>query len=72
MEMTKKNVKGALGIETDADLARFFGCLRQAVDQWPDDGLIPTARQWELRARRPDLFPAPDGAVPVAVEQKAA
>lgn len=57
MDMTKPAVKKALGIETDADLARFFDCLRQAVDQWPDDGPIPQARQWELRARRPDLFP---------------
>lgn len=57
MDMTKTAVKKALDIDTDAELARYFGCLRQAVDQWGVDDPIPQARQWELRARRPDLFP---------------
>lgn len=58
MEMTKKAVKAALNIDTDADLARQFtpSIGRWAVGQWPDDKPIPSARQWELRAKFPDIF----------------
>ena len=61
MEMTKTAVKSALGIETDAELARQFipPIGRWAVGQWPDDKPIPESRQWQLRARFPDKFPAP-------------
>lgn len=64
--MTKRAVKLALGIETDADLARQFSppIGRWAVGQWPDDKPIPKARRWELRAKRPDVFgdaPGQDG-----------
>jgi len=55
--MTKRAVKAALEIETDAELARVFGIIRQAVNQWPDDAPIPERRQWELRARFPRKFP---------------
>ena len=60
MNMTKREVKTALGIQTDADLARLFGIGRWAVGQWPEDQPIPEGRQWQLRAKRPDLFPMPD------------
>jgi hypothetical protein len=56
MDMTKTAVKKALGLETDAELARFFGISRWAVGQWPADEPIPEGRQWELRARKPALF----------------
>lgn len=60
MDMTKRAIKGALGLESDAELARFFHVNRQAVGKWDEDAPIPEGRQWELRARRPDLFaPAP-------------
>lgn len=65
MDMTKTEVKFALGLATDAELARFFETSRQAVDKWPDDEPIPKGRQWELRARRPDIFGEPP-AVPVS------
>ena len=58
MDMTKRAVKEALGIETDAELARFFDIGRWAVGQWPDDKPIPEGRQWQARALRPDLFGA--------------
>ena len=47
MDMTKREVKAALGIETDAELARQFSppIGRWAVGQWPDDQPIPKARQ---------------------------
>lgn len=57
MDMTKRAVKAALEIETDAALAAYFDIGRWAVGQWPDDEPIPEGRQWELRAKRPDLFP---------------
>lgn len=59
MDMTKRNVKSALEIDTDAELARFFGIGRWAVGQWGEDDPIPEGRQWQVRARRPDLFPPP-------------
>lgn len=60
MDMTKRAVKTALQLETDADLARFFNIGRAAVGFWQDDEPIPEARQWELRARRPELFAGDD------------
>lgn len=58
MEMTKQAVKRALGIETDADLARQFTppIGRWAVGQWAEDKPIPAGRQWELRAKFPNKF----------------
>ena len=60
MNMTKREVKTALGIERDADLARIFDIGRWAVGQWPDDQPIPQGRQWQLRAKYPELFPIQD------------
>lgn len=60
MKFTKREVKDALGIETDAALGRYLGVGRSAVDQWLDDEPIPGARQWQLRAKRPDIFPEPE------------
>lgn len=67
MDMTKRAVKAALGVETDAELARFFGIGRWAVGQWGgDEDEIPAGRQWELRARLPDKFPPPAEPAPKA------
>lgn len=57
MEITKRQAKAALSLETDADLARYFEVNRWAVGQWPEDEPLPARRQWELRAKHPDLFP---------------
>lgn len=54
--MTKASVKKLLGLESDAELARFFAVSRGAVFHWSEDEEIPESRQWELKARRPDLF----------------
>lgn len=59
MSMTKRQVKAALGIETDAELARFFGVLKQAVGQWQKDEPIPEKRWLQLQVWRPDLFDGP-------------
>lgn len=64
MEMTKRAVKEALGIQTDAELARQFtgpdgrAIGRWAVGQWPEDDPIPELRQLQLRAKHPDIFGA--------------
>lgn len=70
MHMTKRAVKKALGIETDAALAREFSppIGRWAVGQWPEDEPIPEARQWQLRARHPHVF----GLQPAANDDSAA
>ena len=47
---------GATKDLTDADLARFFGTSHSAIWQWPEDEAIPEGRQWELKAKRPELF----------------
>ncbi len=56
MDMTKASVKEALGLTSDADLARIFDIGRWAVGQWPSDGPIPKGRQLELLALYPDVF----------------
>lgn len=56
MDMTKASVKTALGMKTDADLARFFSITRAAANLWKDNQPIPALRQYELREKRPDLF----------------
>lgn len=58
MHITKRSAKAALGLTTDAELARQFGINRWAVGQWAEDLPIPDGRQWELRAKYPALFPS--------------
>lgn len=60
MDMTKRSVKAALGFEKDIELANFLGISKQAVSQMGDDEPMPEGRQWQARAKRPDLFPAED------------
>lgn len=62
MDITKRSAKKALEFTTDAQLAREFGITRWAVGQWPDDAPLPDGRQWELRAKYPSKFPAPNKA----------
>jgi hypothetical protein len=59
MTITKRTAKEALGIQTDADLARVLRIKRQALTKVADNDPLPEGRQWQLRAIRPDLFPAP-------------
>jgi hypothetical protein len=56
MNITKRQAKELLRIKTDAELARFFGVSRKAPHFWKEDEPLPEGRQWELRARRPELF----------------
>jgi hypothetical protein len=56
MDMTKAQAKELLGFTTDTELAEFFHVTKQAVGFWPDDKPMPEGRQWEIRARRPELF----------------
>jgi len=57
MEITKRALRDALATN-DAGLAKFFKVTPSAVSQWADDELLPTARQWQVKALRPD--PAAD------------
>ena len=75
MNTTKAEAKRLLGIDTDAKLARFFGVTRNAANLWGEDDPLPDARQWQLRALRPDLFPTPaqlTTPAPSASDQQAA
>ncbi|SEO63958.1 DNA-binding transcriptional regulator Cro [Luteibacter sp. UNC138MFCol5.1] len=60
MDLTKSAVRSALGFTKDIQLAEFFGVGKAAVSNWPEDELLPEARQWQARAKRPDLFPPED------------
>ena len=56
MNMTKRQIREALGYRRDVQLAAFFGVTRAAVSAWPEDKPIPEGRQWQARALRPDVF----------------
>lgn len=64
MNMTKREVRDALGLETDVELAAFFGVTKGAVSLWPNDEAIPEGRQWQARALRPDIFGTPEAPAP--------
>jgi|DEB19_MinimDraft_2_1074335.scaffolds.fasta_scaffold07739_4 DNA-binding transcriptional regulator YiaG len=55
MNITKRTARERLDVN-DAGLAAFFNITPSAVSQWGDDEPLPTPRQWELMARKPDLF----------------
>lgn len=58
MKMTKREVKAALNLQTDAQLAREFDppIGRWAVGQWPEDKPLPQLRQFQLREKYPRTF----------------
>ena len=59
MDITKRQIKKALGLTTDVEVAAFFGTSKQAVGAWGDDDkAIPDGRKWQAIAIRPDLFGA--------------
>lgn len=60
MNITKRSVRAALGLQFDKDLAEFFGVGKAAVSNWPEDEPLPEARQWQAHALRPDLFERPE------------
>lgn len=60
--LTKRAVREALGFTMDKDLAQFFGVGKAAVSNWPEDDPLPDVRQWQARAKRPDLFSVPEAA----------
>lgn len=75
MEITKRQARDALGFTFDRQLAELFNIGKGAVSAWREDDPLPDARQWQLRALRPDLFPTPaqpTTPAPSAAEQRAA
>lgn len=63
MNMTKREVRAALGYTLDKQLAEFFRTTKQAVSNWNEDEPIPEGRQWQARALRPDVIPEPSRGV---------
>ena len=53
--MTKRDVLSSLNLN-EIQLAELLGVTRSAVNQWPTDDPIPLGRQYELKAKRPDVF----------------
>ncbi|TMN24520.1 bacteriophage CI repressor [Pseudoxanthomonas sp. X-1] len=56
MNITKREVRAALGFTKDKQLAEFFGVGKAAISAWKEDKPIVRARQIELVARAPDRF----------------
>ena len=63
MNMTKAEVRNALGFTMDKELAEFFGVGKAAVSNWQENEALPEVRQWQIRAKRPDLFPTAESEV---------
>jgi hypothetical protein len=49
--LTKTQLKAALGVKHDAEVAAFFGISASAVSQWPDDEPIPELRQLQAEKK---------------------
>ncbi len=56
MDITKAEAKTGIAVDTDAALARFLNISRQALSRYGEDDTLPASLQWQLRARRPDVF----------------
>lgn len=56
MDITKAEAKAGLGVDTDAALARFLNISRQALNRYAENDALASSLQWQLRARRPDVF----------------
>lgn len=54
--MTKSQLMAALGFETQAELAGYFGLTASAISQWVDDKPVPLLRELQARQRSPDAF----------------
>lgn len=57
MHTTKSEAKKALGMGSDAALARYLNVSKAAVGKWDEHKPLPFRRQWLLHLKRPDLFP---------------
>lgn len=60
MNITKPQLKAMLKMQTDTEVARFFGTTKQAVCNWGDVHPIPEGRQWQAHALRPKVIPEPN------------
>ncbi|HDX0958599.1 hypothetical protein [Stenotrophomonas maltophilia] len=56
MNPTLAKAKTALGIETNAEFARFLGLPRQSLTGRDENKPIPDAWCWRAAQKRPDLF----------------
>lgn len=65
MNPTKAEAMKALGIQTNAEFARFLDLPRQSMTGRGDDDELPDAWCWRAMQKRPDIFgPAPTAAQP--------
>lgn len=53
--ITKRELRQALCMDTDAEVADFFQISASAVSQWGMDQAIPELRQLQAERIRPDL-----------------
>jgi DNA-binding transcriptional regulator YdaS (Cro superfamily) len=69
-QITKRQLRTALNLETDSALAVFFGISPSAVSQWPLDEPIPMLRALQAEVKRPDVFAT--GSRPPSDQEEAA
>lgn len=56
--ISKRALREKLGLESDADLARFYGISSAAVAQWKEDEPVPELRYLQAVAKQPQAFEA--------------
>lgn len=56
MNPTIAHAKQVLGIETNAEFARFLGLPRQSMTGRKESDQLPDAWCWRAAQKRPDLF----------------
>lgn len=58
MNMTKREIREALGFTMDKELAEFFGIGKAAVSAWDEDKPIPAGRVYQAMVLKPSAFPS--------------
>lgn len=56
MNMTKREIREALGFTMDKELAEFFGIGKAAVSAWGEDEPIPAGRVYQAMVLKPAAF----------------
>ena len=59
MNMTKREIREALGFTMDKELAEFFGIGKAAVSAWDEDKAIPAGRVYQAMVLKPSAFGRP-------------
>lgn len=70
-QITKKDLRRLLGLDTDAELARYYGISRSSVSEWGDDDPVPELRVLQAMQRNPEKFSCQPASNGVSAAQRA-